>query len=161
MLKIVIFGYGFKGVQLLRKLSDNNEYEVIAFADNSVYKQGNYAGEYPILSMDDLVTMKISIDFSVIIAANRWFEIGEQLEKRDITIGGVYADGEIIKYDRMDFGRLDLTKEINLYAGDICDEVHFSDPNLFGLSINKADSRHILHNITDKYPLPDESISSY
>ena len=63
MLKIVIFGYGFKGVQLLRKLSDNNEYEVIAFADNSVYKQGNYAGEYPILSMDDLVTMKISIDF--------------------------------------------------------------------------------------------------
>ena len=99
--------------------------------------------------------------FSVIIAANRWFEIGEQLEKRDITIGGVYADGEIIKYDRMDFGRLDLTKEINLYAGDICDEVHFSDPNLFGLSINKADSRHILHNITDKYPLPDESISSY
>lgn len=161
MLKIVIFGYGFKGVQLLRKLSDNNEYEVIAFADNSVYKQGNYAGEYPILSMDDLVTMKISIDFSVIIAANRWFEIGEQLEKRDIAIGGVYADGEIIKYDRMDFGRLDLTKEINFYAGDICDEVHFSDPNLFGLSINKADSRHILHNITDKYPLPDNSISSY
>lgn len=161
MLKIVIFGYGFKGVQLLRKLSDNNEYEVIAFADNSVYKQGNYAGEYPILSMDDLVTMKMSIDFSVIIAANRWFEIGEQLEKRDIAIGGVYADGEIIKYDRMDFGRLDLTKEINLYASDICDEVHFSNPNLFGLSINKADSRHILHNITDKYPLPDNSISSY
>ena len=51
MLKIVIFGYGFKGVQLLRKLSDNNEYGVIAFADNSVYKQGNYAGEYPILSL--------------------------------------------------------------------------------------------------------------
>ena len=39
--------------------------------------------------------------------------------------------------------------------------MHMSEPNLYGLSINKADSKHILHDITNHYPLPDNSIYSY
>ena len=61
----------------------------------------------------------------------------------------------------MTFERLDLSKQITLYAGDICDEEHLKNPNLYGLSIHKADKRHILADITNEYPLPDNSIYSY
>lgn len=160
-MKIIIFGYGFEGVCCYRDLSSSKEYEVIGFADNSVYKQGNYVGDQPILSLDDLVHLNLTTDFSVIISANRWFEIGAQLEKINILIEGIWRRGCLCKYERMTFEKLDLSKKITLYAGDICDETHLRNPNLYGLSINKADSRHILADITDKYPLPDNSIYSY
>lgn len=159
--KIIIFGYGLEGVRLYRELVNNGQYEVIGFADNSPYKQHKRVGEYVILSLDDLMKLKGEKDFSVIITANRWFVIGEELEKNHIDIEGIYRNGKICSYDRMCFERLDLTGKIVLYAGDIADDVHMAEPNLYGLSINRADSRHILHDITHKYPLPDNSIYSY
>ncbi len=160
-MKIIIFGYGMEGVKLYRELLNNEQYEFIGFADNSPYKQNNMVGDYKILSMSDLVRLKSATDFSVIIAANRWFIIGEELEKLGIDIRGIFLNGEMQEYSRMCFERLDLSKDLMLYAGDIADNVHMSDPNLFGLSIVKADSKHILHDITNRYPLPDESIFSY
>lgn len=159
--QIIIFGYGLEGVRLFRELTNNDQYEVIGLADNSPYKQHKSVGKHIILSVNDLVNLKLEKDFSVIIAANRWFVIGEELEKHHIKIEGIYKNGEICKYDRMCFERLDLSKEIILYAGDIADNIHMSAPNLYGLSINKADSKHILHDITKHYPLPDNCIYSY
>ena len=159
--QIIIFGYGFEGVKLYRELANHKKYEIIGFADNSPYKQHKSVGEYTILSVSDLINLKSEKDFSVIIAANKWFVIGEELEKHHIKIEGIYRNGEICKYDRMYFERLDLSKKIVLYAGDIADDMHMSEPNLYGLSINKADSKHILHDITNHYPLPDNSIYSY
>ena len=161
MRKLIIFGYGSEGIKCYRKLVDSDRYEVIGFADNSPYKQHKNVGKYNILSINDLINLKSDIDYSVVIAANKWFMIGEELEKHQIHIEGISKNGELCKYNRMCFKRLDLTKEIMLYAGDITDDVHMSVPDLYGLSINKADSKHILHDITNKYPLPDHSISSY
>lgn len=160
-MKIIIFGYGMEGVKLYRELLHSEQYEVIGFADNSPYKQNNTVGNYKILSMNDLINLKSVMDFAVIIAANGWFVIGEELEKYDIDIEGIYINGELSEYDRMCFERLDLSKELVLYAGDIADNVHMSNPDLYGLSIVKADSKHILHDITNQYPLPDNCISSY
>lgn len=159
--QIIIFGYGSEGVKLYRQLKNSDQYEVIGFADNSPYKQHKCVGRHNILSINDLTDLKSERNFSVVIAANKWFMIGEELEKHHICIEGVYKNGEICEYDRMSFERLDLSKKIVLYAGDIADDVHMSEPNLYGLSINKADSKHILHDITNKYPLPDNSIYSY
>lgn len=160
-MKIIIFGYGLGGVNLYRTLMNSDQYEVIGFADNSPYKQNHMVGQYKILSLDDLIELKLVENFSVIIAANKWFVVGEELEKYHIRIEGIYMNGQILTYERMCFERLDLSKKIMLYAGDITDDVHMSNPNLYGLSISKADSRHILHDITNKYPLPDNSIFSY
>lgn len=159
--QVVIFGYGFEGVKLYRELANNDQYEVIGFADNSPYKQHKTVGVYTILSLDDLIKLKAEKDFAVIIAANKWFVIGEELEKNHISIEGIYKNGGICKYDRMCFERLDLTRKIVLYAGDIADDVHMAEPNLYGLSINRADSKHILHDITNEYPLPNSCIYSY
>lgn len=158
---LVIFGYGMEGVKLYRKLRTNSKYRFIGFADNSPYKQGGMVGKHRIFSMNDLINLKADINFSVIIAANRWFDIGEELEKNHIHIEGIYRKGDICQYDRMCFERLDLTKEIMLYAGDIPSDIYMSNPDLYGLSINKADARHILHDITNRYPLPDNSIAAY
>lgn len=161
-MNIIIFGYGREGVKLYRELKSNDIYDVVGFADNSVFKQGNKVGSYKIMSVDELVLLKRSIDFSIIIAAGKcWYEIGEVLEKYDIPIEGVYQHGNIIEYSRMSFEKLDLTKNIKLYAGDICHEKHKSEPYLYGLSISKADDKHIFHDITCPYPLPDNSIFSY
>lgn len=160
-MKIIIFGYGMEGVKLYRELLNSKQYEVIGFADNSPYKQNNTVGNFKILSMNDLINLKSAMDYSVIIAANSWFIIGEDLEKYDIDIRGIFFNGEILEYNRMCFERLDLSKKLTLYAGDIADNVHMADPDLYGLSIVKADSKHILHDITKQYPLPDDCISSY
>lgn len=160
-MKVCIFGYGQKGVQCYRELVNRDEFEIIGFADNSIYKQGNLVAGHTVLSMEELIHLKTSIDFSVVIAADKWYEIGEQLEKRDISIKGVYRNGSIQKYERMTFEKLDLSRQIMLYAGDIYDNEHLSNPNLYGLSITKADARHIHADITEKYPLPNESIYAY
>lgn len=159
--KIVIWGYGLQGVLLYRQLIAHDKYEVIGFADNSIYKQGNMVNNLPIMSMGAVTKLKETIEFRVIIASSKWFIIGEELEKLKIPIEGIYQNGKIARYDRMCFERLDLAKPITLYAGDIVDDVHMANPDLYGLSIHKADSKHILHDITKKYPLPDNCIFTY
>ncbi len=160
-MKICIFGYGWNGVQCYRNLMNKGEFDIIGFADNSVYKQGKMVAGNVIMSMEDLVRLKSSMDFSIVIAAHMWREIGEQLEENNIPIKGIWQEGKVCSYEKMTFEKLDLTKQITLYAGDICDDVHIKNPNLYGLSINKTDERHILADITEKYPLPNDSIFSY
>lgn len=158
---VIIFGYGLSGIEIYRKLQGNEIYDVIGFADNSIYKQGKYVNNLLIFSLEGLIELKERRDFAVIIAARSWHEIGAQLEKNKIQIAGIYINGNIGPYKVADFEKLNLQDEIKLYAGDICDEVHMSEKDLYGLSINKADEKHIFHDITQKYPLPDESIYAY
>lgn len=46
-----------------------------------------------------------------------------------------------------------------LYAGDVPGDARYSD--LVGLSISHADNRHILHDITKPFPIPDSSVDSF
>ena len=158
---IVVFGYGYAGCQIYKKLEKDNKYHMLGFADNSPLKQGYMAFDYPIKSLSQLKEMQSEIEFSVIIASNAWVEIGKQLEEMKIVIEGICINGEIEPYKPMSFDKINLKKSVYLYAGDICDEVHLSNPYLYGLSINKCDSRHIFHDITRKYPLPDECVDNY
>jgi hypothetical protein len=160
-MNVFIWGYGFEGVKVYRELKNNNIYKILGFADNAVCKQGMYVDGTKIKSLEDLIKLKYDKEFSVIIASNKYYIIGKQLEENDIRIEGIYLNGKILPYEVMDFCKLDLNKKISLYAGDICDDVHMSINNLYGLSINKADSRHIYHDITIPYPLPDNCIESY
>lgn len=49
--------------------------------------------------------------------------------------------------------------QIKLYAGDVPDKKQYDD--WIGLSINKSDYRHILHDITSPFPLPDNSVDAF
>ena len=59
-MKIAIFGYGYEGARFYRELvySTNNEYDVIGFADNNTYKQGNIVDGFKIILMDDLTKLR-------------------------------------------------------------------------------------------------------
>ena len=162
MKDVVIFGYGYKGTVLAKKLYRDPNYRLHGFADNSIYKQGNYAYDEPIRSMDMLKELDDNLGISVIVAADDYYnEIISQCEANNIKVEGVFQDGRIKKYPFASFERLDLSQEIKLYAGDIMDEIHLNDPNLYGLSITQHDDKHIRHDITESYPLPDCCISSY
>lgn len=52
----------------------------------------------------------------------------------------------------------DFTK-IKLYAGDVPDLIEYE--GLIGLSLSQNNYRHILHDITKPFPLPDDSIDSF
>lgn len=80
-MNVFIFGYGLEGIKLYRELKSSNAYDVVGFADNSVYKYGNYVGSYKIMSVDELVLLKKGVDFSTIIASEEWYEIGEIWKK--------------------------------------------------------------------------------
>ncbi|MDE7331777.1 MAG: methyltransferase domain-containing protein [Lachnospiraceae bacterium] len=161
MKNVVIFGYSLQGTILAREIYDNDEYNLYGFADNSKAKQGFYAYGEPIRSINDLKQLDHEIGISVIIASGSYLEIIEQLEVHHIRIEGVYREGEICKYPFPQFSNLDYSKKIKFYAGDIYDEIHRNEADLIGLSINKADDKHILHDIRKPYPIADNSIDRY
>lgn len=163
MKNIIIYGYGYEGVGIYRELSQSEYYNIVGFADDETNKKDMYVNGNKIKTLQELTELKKQMDFSVIVVSKYWMHICLQLVFRKIRIEGVYIRGKVRPEigQAMTFEQLDLEQEIKLYAGDIVDNVHLAEHNLYGLSINKADSKHILHDITVRYPLPDNCISSY
>ena len=161
MKRIIVWGYGYEGTKLAKKLFHDPSCEFLGFADNSKYKQGYYSYGYPIRSINDLRKLCKEIDYSVIIASTAYREIIRQCEDNQISIEGIYMDERVHKYPLADFTRLNLSEDIKLYAGDIYDDVHYQEENLYGLSLERWDEKHINHDIRETYPLPDNSIYGY
>ena len=162
MKKIIIWGCGWLGAKLWKeKIRCNDKYELIGWADNSSSKNKYKIDDKMIYTLAKLKDLKKLEDFSVIIASVSWCEIGRQLEDVGIRVEGIYLEQDILPYKQMKFSDLELHKDIILYAGDIYDEYLLAKENLYGLSINKGDAKHIFHDITWAYPLPDESIFAY
>lgn len=162
MENIIVFGFAYEGWLCYQKLCTYKEFNMLGFADNSLDKQGNIAFGYPIRSMEELDILNKQKNISIVIASNYWAEIGIELEKKNIPIKGIWGSGQLKTYiSPMTFERLDFSEEIKFYAGDICDDIHFLDKNLYGLSINRWDNKHIKHDITKVYPLPANCIDSF
>jgi SAM-dependent methyltransferase len=160
-MNVIIWGYCSDGAILYRKLKKNDAYKILGFADNAICKQGKYVDGVKIKTLDDVIELNREMELSVIIVSRKWYVIGQQLEENGINIEGVYLEGKIVPYNVAGFDKLNFSRGVSLYAGDICDEEHMKIENLYGLSINKADAKHILHDITVPYPLPDNCIDSY
>lgn len=161
MKEIVIFGYGINGAKLYLQLQESLEYKVIGLADNNVYKKGLLVDGHIVLDIEDLKNLFKTKKFSCIVSVvNKNGYIIEQLQTAGIPVEGIYKQGHIIPYENLDIRRLDFSKNINLYAGDIPNK-RLSEPDLYGLSITKVDDKHFFHDITNKYPLPDNCIHSY
>ncbi len=162
MQNIIIWGYATQGIKCYRdEIANNVQFCFLGFADNDPIKQNKYVNNNKVYSLDNLIELRKKMDFSVIIASRAWLNIREQLKKEEIEIVGFFENGKLKMNKEMTFEQLDLSKNIKLYAGTIYDEVHYNDPDLFGLSIDRVDEKHIFHDITNKYPLPDNCISNY
>lgn len=158
---IVIWGYCSNGIEVLEKIRNQSQYEFLGFVDNSCYKQGNYVGGKLIYTVNQICELKAKIDLSVIIATGKWREVEAECKKKGIVIQAIYMNGEIHLYPFPTFESLDYRKGIKFYAGDICDEIHRRDKNLYGLTLFSTDSKHIRHDIREEYPVPDNSIVAY
>ena len=156
---VIIWGYGYQGAELLKKIE--NEFDFLCFADNSPDKQGNYVCGKEILSLQQVIKLSATTQFEVIIASNYWLEIERELVRNKIKVRGIYLNGDIVECEHVDWSDIDFNRNISLYAGDIYDEYHLKNNNLYGLSITHSDRRHIYHDITNKYPIPDNTVYAY
>ncbi|MEI6681730.1 MAG: class I SAM-dependent methyltransferase [Bacteroidota bacterium] len=57
------------------------------------------------------------------------------------------------------FTKLKNRETIYLYAGDVPDKEEYK--RYIGLSLSQKNNRHIQHDVTKKYPLPDNCVSVY
>ena len=57
------------------------------------------------------------------------------------------------------FKKLQRQKQIYLYAGDLPRDPRYD--RFTGLSLSRADRRHIWHDVTAMHPLPDGCVDSY
>lgn len=64
-------------------------------------------------------------------------------------------------FKRLTFDDIKDWDYIFLYAGDIPKRKEYDIKGLAGLAVRKPDYRTILHDITEKYPLPDNSVDAY
>lgn len=64
-------------------------------------------------------------------------------------------------FRRLTFEDIKDRDSIFLYAGDIPKKREYDIADIVGLSLNRSDYRTIMHNICDKYPLPDDSVNAY
>ena len=160
---IVIWGYCFEGLYLSEMIYSDNRYCFWGFVDNNPNMQGLYSYGQPIRNMKLLKELDDQIDnLSVIIASNDYIDIIKLFEKTKINIEGVYIKRRLVEYSSLArFNSLDLSQKVVLFAGDITDDININKKEVYGLSINKWDEKHIFHDITEEYPLPNNCIDSY
>lgn len=161
---IIIWGFGQLGATLYRELTNSVSNETICFADNNPDIQGQYVNHTKVFSLESLLAYHETHkdeEIKVYIASLSWKSIANQLIDYHFHIVGYYVHGKLYDYESLDWNKVKNRKTVKLYAGDICDEIHLADKDVVGLSINKEDCRHILHDITTSYPLPDDSVDSY
>jgi len=158
---IIIWGYCENGVKLLSEIKKKSPYNYIGYGDNSYYKKGNFVNGKKIYGIEELVELKKSCEFSVIIANRNWRLIKETCEKNEIPVEAIYSENEIHKFPFPTFETLNYKAGVRLYAGNIYDEERKKEKNLYGLSLYTEDSRHIICDIRKGYPIKDNMILSY
>jgi SAM-dependent methyltransferase len=60
---------------------------------------------------------------------------------------------------KIDFRRLSRLKSIYLYAGDVPQDPRYD--KYVGLSLRQSDSHHLLHDVTQPLPLPNDCVDMY
>ena len=157
----IIWGYGFLGTVVYNKLRRARKYDLLGFADNNPEKSQYYVAGTKIRNIKDCQQLLKEVDYKVIIASNKWAEIGLQLEAYGIPVVAIFAGNEIKAYSQKHFEDIDYDNPVVFYAGEIVDDDNLKDPKMIGVCINKGDDKHILHDITNPFPVENESIDGF
>lgn len=164
MKDIVIWGYGYEGYFVYKKIEQMKNYNFLGFADNDIHKQGNYVNGKKILSLSEVQNLAERRDVSVIISPYFSDEIERELRKAGVKIEAKVIKRELVPYSEIaGFDKIDFHKSITFYAGDVCedDDRRGNIGEFYGLSLSQNDRTHIRHDITTPYPIPDNSIEIY
>lgn len=158
MKKVVIWGITYEADLAFRSLKE--KYKIIGFFDHDKYKQGKIYQNLPVLDKD--ILLRQAEDIQIIIAVpHAAAQIEKQCMDWGLSVLGIYMEDQLMAYRPLHFKDLKSKEKICLYAGDIPMNDYYDDDSLLGLSICKADNRHIYHDISQPYPLPDNCIDGY
>lgn len=157
----IIWGYGFLGTVVYNKLRRARKYDLLGFADNNTEKNQFYVAGDKIRNIKDCQQLLKEVDYKVIIASNKWAEIGLQLEACGIPVIAIFDGEKIRAYSQIHFEDIDYENPVVFYAGEIVDDDNLNDPKIIGVCINKGDDKHILHDITKPFPVKSDSIDGF
>lgn len=159
MKEVILWGCGNIGRKAYEKLS--REYEIIAYVDNDRYKQNLIYKRIPIISFE-----KLKSDYfkhEVIVSVSDYYDIAKWLDEHNISVIGYYDEiqEKVLPWRKISWEDI-KNKKIRLYAGDIYNNFeYYPDDYVICLSLSKSDYRTIRHDISEPYPLKDETIDSY
>ncbi len=158
MSKLILWGCGNIGEQAYENLS--GKYEVVAFGDNDVYKQGLIYKGIPVVCFEEL---KKYPECDVVVSMDKYYEEAKKLSDNNIRVLGYYdsVQGKILPWQRISWEEIKQQAEIHLYAGDIYDDFDKYPDRVICLSLTNSNYRCIQHDITLPYPLEDNCIDSY
>ena len=180
--KVLIWGITYQADLAFHILE--KDYEIIGFYDDDHEKQGKLYQDMAVFSTREMMQRKNEYEVMIADIESR-AEIKRKCKQMGIKVLGVYKKRKYTQFELKDllkrripqflmhvtrkinrkarqeisFDELLKQKSIHLYAGDVPDNDLYEGK--IGLSITQADSRHILHNILEPYPLPDDSVDSY
>lgn len=160
MERAVLWGCGDIGVKAYEKLKDN--YKIVAFGDNDIYKQNLIYRGIPVISFDKMV--REYNDCEVIVSMRDYYEEAKSLSNRKIRIIGYYDSvrEKVLPWQKITWDDLERMQNVQLYAGDIYGDFDkYPDNYVICLSLTESNYRTIRHDITSPYPLKANSIDSY
>ena len=158
--KIILWGSGNIGNKAYEKLKEN--YDVVAFGDNDIYRQGlSYKG-IPIIGYKELEEKYKG--FKVIVALADYYDEAQKLSSLGYAVMGYYdaVQEKIFPWKKISWDDVKKKTKVRLYAGDIYSNFeHYPDDFIICLSLTNSNYRCIQHDITMPYPLESNSIDSY
>ena len=172
--KVIIYGYSYYGGTLHWNLH-NNGVDVVGIVDNSKWLIGKNVGNMIILSEEDFIDrFKDKKDIQIVLTAKyRWSQMRDSLITQGISPEIIYLyrfnskeDEYIMSTDEIGFNKMDYQKKILLYAGDVPSDVYEfysmdESKQVIGLSLQQENLIHIMHDITEPYPIKSNVVDSY
>ena len=159
--RIIIYGTGECGKTAYETL--NNQFEIVAWTDRDEHKHGLLYYSRRVLSLDELIEGYVNSDVGVLVALDDFYNAAKELNDYGLKVIGFFSRTslKILPWRKMTWDKIKDENPIRLYAGDINEKLLDRYRGRICLSITRSNYYSILHDITDKYPLEDNSVDSY
>lgn len=160
MEKIILWGSGNIGNKAYEKLKDN--YEIVAFGDNDIYKQGLTYKGIPVIGLNEVV--KKYKNSKIVVSLADYYSEAKKMSDMSLLVKGYYdnVQEKILPWQKIKWEDLKAKENVRLYAGDIYNNFEYYPDNLvICLSLINSNYRCIQHDITKPYPIESDVIDSY
>lgn len=158
MQKIILWGSGLVGAKAYEELS--GLYDIKAYGDNDIYKQGLFYKGIPLIGKKELV--KEYSDCKVVVCLGDYYEEACDLNAQGISVLGYYdvVRRKILPWRCLTWKDIEQRERVYLYAGDICADF---DKYLDAICLSLTNSNYcsMKHNIEEKYPIASECVDCY
>lgn len=158
---IILYGTGCCGRKAFDVLRD--KYNVLAWVDRDECKQGLYYYSKPVISMEELVKTFSSDSIEVVVALDDYYNVAKELNDLGLNVKGYYSTitNKVLPWENITWEIIKKRNPLRLYAGDLNEGMLDNYPDIVCLSITRNNFYSILQDITERFPLDNNSVDSF